>query len=92
MKKSALNLRINPFRIAADSTGETQNIVAIANRTLKLKKNENDFTGLSFNISKDIVKVQVQTSSGIYPVVFGSKRMDCGQHCFKRTRINCKSS
>ncbi|MBC7826626.1 MAG: serine hydrolase, partial [Chitinophagaceae bacterium] len=71
MKKSESNLNINPFRSAADSAGPSQSNTAITNRSVKLKKNENDFTGVSFNVSKDIVKVQVQTSTGVYPVEFG---------------------
>ncbi|HTE24106.1 serine hydrolase domain-containing protein, partial [Flavitalea sp.] len=92
MKKSALNLRINPFRIAADSSGAPQNIAAIANRTLKLKKNENDFDGLSFNISKDIVKVQVQTSSGIYPVVFGQNEWIAGSNALKGPGLTARAA
>jgi CubicO group peptidase (beta-lactamase class C family) len=92
MKKSAANLRINPFRIAADSTAEPQNVVAIANRTLKLKKNENDFTGLSFNISKDIVKVQVQTSGGIYPVTFGQNEWVAGTTALKGPGLTARAA
>jgi CubicO group peptidase (beta-lactamase class C family) len=92
LKKSAANLRLDPFRMAADSAVATESIAAITNRTVRLKKNENDFTGLSFNVSKDIVKVQVQTSGGIYPVVFGQKEWIPGSTALKGPGLTAKAA
>ncbi|RYY20058.1 MAG: class C beta-lactamase-related serine hydrolase [Chitinophagaceae bacterium] len=93
MKKSAAALMINPFKIAADTTGSSlKNTSAISNRTVKLKKNDNDIAGLSFNVSKDIVKVQVQTSGGIYPLVFGQNEWVHGSTSLKGPGLTARAA